>query len=161
MVANAKSSGVNKFGGMLRSWSSFCSLSILICLLSVYRNPFDSPFFRAFLAGLPHLLDVRKVWISNRSQYVWSQIFFESWFKENLESFCSTLKLGVSTIFAPLLEDALLGKFTGLTNVCCSREASWTKKELGSFDEEAEVFMVLGDISLAARSLIEVGLIYF
>ena len=50
----------------------------------------------------------------------------------------STLKSGVSTTFAPPFDDALLGKFTGLTNVCWSREALWTKKELG----------VISDVSL-------------
>ena len=58
-----------------------------------------------------------------------SFLLFARLFKGNLDSPSSTFSPGVSTIFATPWDDALLGKFTGLTKVCCSREALWNKKE--------------------------------
>ena len=56
-------------------------------------------------------------------------LLFATLFRGNLESPSSTFSVGVSTILATPWDDALLGKFTGLTKVCSSREALWTKKE--------------------------------
>ena len=65
------------------------------------------------------------------------------------DSFSSTLNEGVSTIFAPVLDGALRGRFTGLTNTCSSREALWTKKE-SAVSVEDLVEMTLDDIVTAS-----------
>ena len=91
-------------------------------------NPPDEPEFEAESEDCR--LDLEK---EEESFLLILFLLFSKLFTGNFVSPSSTCSAGVSTIFATTWDDALLGKFTGLTKVCSSREALWTKKESDLF----------------------------